>query len=153
MPRVTWSEITRSEAHVLVAQVEASFCGGRIQADPFDSKRLKEAANLIIRVSSALKLPGRYAATPSRGADGEGGAVLCAYASKVDRDTVGDFINARICAESEGWLSRRAFPLTDSIHQQLVMIGGDADNRYAGRRRRLREEDDLKWASPRWNEF
>ena len=153
MPRATWSEIGPiSEAHLLVAEVEHSFFGGKVNSDPYDSRRLREGANLMNRVLSEMKVTGLYATTPSRGAVGANGTILCAFERATDRDQLADIVDARVCARSEGWASRRAFPLTTEMHDRLIAIGGEADNRYAGRKRQKREAETEAERSLRWGD-
>jgi hypothetical protein len=153
MPRVAWSEFAQqSKFHVLVAEVEETFFGGKLDSDPYDSRRLREAANLMNRVLSELDVPGSYATTPSRGAVGVNGSILCAFERGADRDRVADLIDARLCARTDGWSSRRAFPLTPEIHDRLIGIGGETDNRWGGRRRLKREAEARAERSLRWGE-
>lgn len=153
MPRASWSEFARhTEAHLLAAEIEEAFFGGKMDDDIFDSRRLREAANLMSRVLNELKLSGLYATTPSRGAIGAPGTILCAFEGEADRDQVADIVDARACARSEGWATRRAFPLTPQMHDRLIVIGGETDNRWAGRKRQLREVELEAARSLRWGD-
>lgn len=150
MPRVQWTDLAcdPGRTHLLVAALAPCFFGGRIEADPFDSQRLREGVNLMSRVSTRLELRGRHSATTSR-ADGRS-LVLCIFECQEDRDRVADLVSAPACAKEEDeWASRRTFVLTAKCHERLVVVGGEADNRYAGRRRREREraaaEQTLRW--------
>lgn len=149
MPRAPWSEFNNPQSHLLVSEIENDFFGGQVPDDPHDSGRLREASNLMIRVLHALNVEGRYGTIPSRGAIGTRGAILCAFEHAADRDQVADIVDARVCATSDGWASRRAFPLTSIMHERLVQIGGQADSRWAGRTRQKREfernEQSLRW--------
>ena len=149
MPKVPWADLAGdpAKAHLLAAELEESFFGGRSANDPFDSHRLREGVNLISRVCTRLKLGGLYSATTSRA--GSGSLVLCVFESEEDRDRVGDLVEARASADGGDWSSRRQFSLTAAMHERLVSVGGETDNRYAGRRRRDRErnaaEQTLRW--------
>ncbi|WP_428680011.1 hypothetical protein [Reyranella sp.] len=150
MPKVPWVDLAchPRRAHLLVAELDPSFFGGRIADDPFDSQRLREGVNLVSRVCTRLKLRSRYSATTSR--VGCGSVVLCAFESDKDRDRVADLVAARASIGSDcEWGSRRTFGLNSATHERLVTVGGETDNRYAGRRRRDRErsaaEQTLRW--------
>lgn len=153
MPRVSWGELKQELTHALIVEVEPSFFGGPVASDPFDSHRLREATNLVSRLATQLKLPGAYSATPSRGRDGQERLVICIYSSELDRNRVADLVDARCCVDPGGWLSCRAFPLTDVAHDRLVKVAGETDNRNAGRRRREREANFNQVASLRWEGF
>lgn len=150
MPKVPWADLAADphKVHLLVAQLEASFFGGRIAEDPFDSHRLREGVNLMSRVCTKLKLRGLHSATTSR-AD-RFGLVLCLFQHRDDRDCVADLVEASASPQGDGeWASRRVFALTAGSHERLVVVGGETDNRYAGRRRRERDrsaaEQSLRW--------
>lgn len=149
MSKVPWAELSQlpAQAHLLVAQLDASFFGGMVASDPFDSQRLREGVNLLSRVCTRLKLGGNHAATTSR----EHGAtlVLCLFDRREDRDTVADLAAARTAEEAGEWASRRVFSLCAVVHDRLVTVGGETDNRHAGRRRRERDREaaaqSLRW--------
>ena len=149
MSKVPWAELSRSpaQAHLLVAELDASFFGGKVVSDPFDSHRLREGVNLMSRVCTRLGLGGSHATTTSRvqGA----GLVLCLFEHREDRDKVADLAGATHSKEPGEWASRRAFTLCTAMHDRLVSVGGETDHRYAGRRRRERERDaaaqSLRW--------
>ena len=150
MPKIPWAVLVcePGNAHLLVAELDPSFFGGRIATDPFDSERLREGVNLMSRVCTRLKLRASYSATTSRA--GSGSLVLCLFECRDDRDRVGDLAEAQTSLEDDGqWGSRRAFTLTSVAHERLVSVGGETDNRYAGRRRRDRDrkaaEQTLRW--------
>lgn len=131
-----------------MAQLDSSFFGGPVADDPFDSHRLREGVNLMGRVCTRLKLAGVHAATTSRARSGS--LVLCLFESRADRDRVADLAGAQASVEdAEGWASRRDFALCAAVHEQLVAIGGETDNRYAGRRRQERDRaaaaQTLRW--------
>lgn len=150
MPKVPWADLAgdAGKAHLLIADLEDTFFGGRSANDPFDSHRLREGVNLLSRVCTRLKLAGTYSITTSRA--GSGSLVLCAFENEDDRDRVGGLVDARCTREDRAeWASRRQFSLTASMHERLISVGGETDNRYAGRRRRDRErsaaEQGLRW--------
>lgn len=150
MPKVQWADLAREpvNAHLLVAELAPCFFGGRIENDPFDSQRLREGVNLMSRVCTKLKLRGTHATTTSRADNGS--LVLCIFENREDRDRVADLASAAPCGEANGeWASQRTFALTTECHEQLVLVGGETDNRYAGRRRRDRDraaaEQTLRW--------
>lgn len=150
LPRVPWADLAcvPGKAHLLVAELDPSFCGGRVADDPFDTQRLREGVNLTNRVCTHLKLRGTHSTTTSRAESGS--LVLCAFQSREDRDAVADIVEARASVEDAAdWASRRVFSLTAAMHERLVSVGGETDNRYAGRRRRDRErkasEQTLRW--------
>jgi hypothetical protein len=149
LSKIPWAELSQApiRAHLLVAELDASFFGGKVSRDPFDSHRLREGVNLMSRVCTRLKLVGRHAATTSRA--GGGSLVLCLFEKREDRDVVADLVAAGLSEEAEPWASRRVFSLCAAAHDRLVAVGGETDHRYAGRRRREREREaatqSLRW--------
>ncbi|WP_422016150.1 hypothetical protein [Reyranella sp.] len=150
MPKVQWPNLAcdPGKAHLLVAELAPSFFGGRIASDPFDSQRLREGVNLMSRVCTKLKLRGSHSVTTSRA--GNASVVLCAFGDTQDRNRVAALVEvATDGQETREWASRRVFTLTAKAHERLVSVGGETDNRYAGRRRRERErsaaEQSLRW--------
>ena len=149
LSKVPWAELSQAPmwAHLLVAELDASFFGGKVSSDPFDSHRLREGVNLMSRVCTRLRLTGRHAATTSR-AEGTS-LVLCLFEKREDRDAVGDLAAAGRSEGAEEWASRRIFSLCAAAHERLVAVGGETDQRYAGRRRREREREaamqSLRW--------
>lgn len=149
MSKVPWAELSQApmQVHLLVAELDASFFGGKVSSDPFDSHRLREGANLLSRVCTRLRLAGRHAATTSRA---EGATrVLCLFDKREDRDTVADLAAVGRSEEARDWASIRVFSLCAAAHERLVAVGGETDHRYAGRRRREREREaavqSLRW--------
>jgi len=150
LPKVQWADLAcdPGKAHLLVAELDPSFFGGRIASDPFDSQRLREGVNLMSRVCTKLKLRGAHAVAASRA--GIASDVLCAFGESEDRNRVAALVNADVDGpDKKGWASSRLFTLTAGSHERLVSVGGETDNRYAGRRRRDRErsasEQTLRW--------
>lgn len=149
MPKVPWAELSHapSRVHLLVAEMDRSFFGGKLDTDPFDSHRLREGVNLMSRVCTRLRLAGRHAATTSR-AEGVN-LVLCLFDEREDRDAVAELAAAKTSEEAGEWASRRDFCLCKAAHERLVAVGGETDNRYAGRRRRERDREaasqGLRW--------
>lgn len=149
LSKVPWADLSQAakQAHLLVAELDASFFGGKVPSDPFDSHRLREGANLLSRVCTRLGLAGRHAATTSRA---EGASrVLCLFEKREDRDMVADLAAAGRSEEAGDWASRRILSLCAAAHERLVAVGGETDHRYAGRRRREREREaavqSLRW--------
>lgn len=150
MPKVQWAAFAcdTEKAHLLVAELDPSFVGGRTHSDPFDSQRLREGVNLMSRVCTKLNLRGSYSVTTSRA--GSASVVLCAFGDCEDRNRVAALVEAETDGhETCGWASRRLFTLTAMAHERLVSVGGETDNRNAGRRRRERDrraaEQSLRW--------
>ena len=149
MPKVSWADLAQApaRAHLLVARLDASFFGGKVTNDPFDSHRLREAVNLMGRVCTRFKLPGAHTATTSR-AQGAS-LVLCLFELREDRDRVAELAAATTPGDAGEWASRRDFLLCARVHERLVAVGGETDNRYAGRRRRERDREaaaqTLRW--------
>ena len=149
LPKVSWADLAQAaaRAHLLAARLDASFFGGKVANDPFDSHRLREAVNLMARVCTQLKLPGAHAATTSR-AQGAS-LVLCLFELPEDRDKVAELAAPATPGEAGEWASRREFLLCARVHDRLVAVGGETDNRYAGRRRRDRDREaaaqTLRW--------
>lgn len=149
MPKVSWADLARApaRAHLLVARLDESFFGGKVTRDPFDSHRLREGVNLMGRVCTHLKLAGTHAATTSR-AQGAS-LVLCLFEVRADRDTVAELAAGAPPGQPGEWASSREFLLCATVHDRLVAVGGETDNRYAGRRRRERDREasaqTLRW--------
>ena len=150
MPKVQWADLAcdPGKAHLLVAELDPSFFGDRIGNDPFDSQRLREGVNLMSRVCTNLKLRDRHSVTMSRARNAS--VVLCAFGDSEDRNRVAALIHLETDGQETGeWASRRAFTLTAKAHERLIAVGGESDNRHAGRRRRQRErsaaEQSLRW--------
>lgn len=153
MPKVQWTALAcdPGKVHLLVAELDASFFGGRIASDPFDSQRLREGVNLMTRVCTKLKLCSSYSVTASRA--GNASVVLCAFGDSEDRNRVAALVEVEVDGqEPPDWASRRLFSLTAVAHECLVSVGGETDNRYAGRRRRERERSAAE-QSLRWGDF
>jgi len=150
LPKVQWADLAcdPGKAHLLVAELDPSFFGDRIGNDPFDSQRLREGVNLMSRVCTNLKLRDRHSVTMSRARNAS--VVLCAFGDSEDRNRVAALIHLETDGQETGeWASRRAFTLTAKAHERLIAVGGESDNRHAGRRRRQRErsaaEQSLRW--------
>jgi len=144
MPRLAWTDLASSPgaAFLLVGELTPCFAGGRRDDDPFDSARLRFAANLIVRTCSHLKLEGSFAVQPSR--DDNSLLIHCAVTEPADyarlaEATGGSEIDAAL------WRGRRRFWLDDVRYELLLAIAGPPDGRGAGRRARAasREADEL----------
>ncbi len=149
MSKVPWADLSQApgRVHLLVGELHSSFFGGRVASDPFDSHRLREGANLMNRVCTRSGLGGGHSATTSRALGA--GLVLCIFESGEDRDRIAELSGAGAPEAAGEWASRRAFTLCSTVHGRLVAIGGETDNRYAGRRRHEREREaaaqSLRW--------
>lgn len=149
MSKVPWADLSQApaRAHLLVGELDSSFFGGKVASDLFDSQRLREGVNLMSRVCTRLGLGGRHSATTSRALGAS--LVLCIFEKVEDRDRVAELAAAPPSEEPGEWASRRAFKLNSTVHDSLVAVGGETDNRYAGRRRHERERDaaaqSLRW--------
>jgi hypothetical protein len=152
VPKAPWAELSHApqQVHLLVAELHASFFGGRVDSDPFDSHRLREGVNLMSRVCTRLRLMGRHAASASRAQDAT--LVLCLFDRHEDRDAVAELAAARPADEVGPWASRRDFSLSAAAHDRLVSVGGETDHRYAGRRQRERDREAAR-QSLRWGDF
>ncbi len=149
LSKVPWADLSQApaKAHLLVGELESSFFGGKVASDPFDSRRLREGVNLMSRVCTRLGLGGRHSATTSRALGAS--LVLCIFENGEDRDRVAELAGASPSEDAGEWASRRAFTLCSAVHDRLVAVGGETDNRYSGRRRHERECDaaaqSLRW--------
>lgn len=141
MARIAWTDLGSrpADAFLIVAEIAADFGGGPRPDDPFDTARLRFAANLLVRTCSQSKLAGDFAVQPLR----DNGALLihCAVTEPVDF--------ARLCAAVGGkdieaalWRGRRRFLLDEARHDALLAIAGPSDSRGAGRRARAAAERD-----------
>ncbi len=139
MARIAWSEFgTRPEgAFLIVAEIGPDFGGGPRSDDPFDTARLRFAANLMVRTCTQSKLIGDFAVQPLR--DSTALLIHCAVTEPADF--------ARLCGvvggidiEPSPWRARRRFLLDETVHDALLAIAGPPDSRGAGRRARAARE-------------
>ncbi len=123
------------------------FAGGRRDDDPFDSARLRFAANLMVRTCSHLKLEGPFAVQPSR----EGNRLLihCAVAEAADFARLAEVAGGREI-EALLWRGRRDFQLDEARHDALLAIAGPPDGRGAGRRARTAAREAEEQSRFRW---
>jgi hypothetical protein len=139
MPRIVWTELAASPgaAYLLEGELMPCFAGGRRDDDPFDSARLRFAANLMVRTCSHLKFTGPFAVQPSR----EGNRLLihCAVAEAADFARLAEVAGGSEL-EASLWRGRRYFQLDEARHDALLAIAGPPDGRGAGRRARAAEE-------------
>ena len=149
MPRIAWTDLASSpcSAFLVTGELAPCFAGGRRDDDPFDSARLRFAANLIVRTCSHLKLGGPFAVQPSRDADGL--LIQCVVTE------AGDF--ARLAEVTGGneidaalWRGRRHFLLDEACHEALLAIAGPPDGRGAGRRARAVAREAEEQSRYRW---
>ncbi|WP_428680008.1 hypothetical protein [Reyranella sp.] len=148
MPRLAWTDLASSPgtAFLLVGELTPCFAGGRREDDPFDSARLRFAANLIVRTCSHLKLKGPFAVQPSR--EGNMLVIQCAVTELQDFLRLADLTGGREI-EASLWRGHRHFQLDDPKHVSLLAIAGPPDGRGAGRRARAAsresEEQRHRW--------
>lgn len=148
MPRLAWTDLANSPgtAFLIVGELAPSFAGGRREDDPFDSARLRFAANLIVRTCSHLKLKGPFAVQPSR--EGNSLLIQCAVTEPEDFARIGQLAGGREMAPSL-WCGHRHFLLDDAVHEVLLAVAGEPDGRGAGRRARVEareaEEQRHRW--------
>jgi hypothetical protein len=74
MARIAWTDFGNrpAEAFLIVAEIAPDFGGGPRPDDPFDTARLRFAANLMVRTCTQSKLAGDFAVQPLR----DNGALL-----------------------------------------------------------------------------
>lgn len=148
MPRLAWTDLATSPAtaFLIVGELAPCFAGGPREDDPFDSARLRFAANLMVRTCSHLKMNGPFAVQPSR----EDGSLLvqCAVTDPSDFLRLGEITGGREL-EASLWCGRRHFLLDNATHESLLAIAGPPDSRGAGRRARAAsqqgEEQSHRW--------
>ncbi|MDB5487384.1 MAG: hypothetical protein JWQ58_1099 [Reyranella sp.] len=139
MARIAWTDFGSrpADAFLIVAEIAPDFGGGPRPDDPFDTARLRFAANLMVRTCTQSKLAGDFAVQPLR----DSGALLihCAVTQPADF--------ARLCktvggedVEAALWRGRRRFVLDEARHDALLAIAGPPDSRGAGRRARAAKE-------------
>lgn len=150
MPRVVWSDLAGSPgaAYLLEGELMPCFAGGRRDDDPFDSARLRFAANLMVRTCSHLKLSGPFAVQPSR----EGNRLLI-HCAVTDADDFARLAEVTGGSEIEAslWRGRRHFQLDDPRHDALLRIAGPPDGRGAGRRARAAAREAEEQPRHRWS--
>lgn len=148
MPRLAWTDLANTPgiAFLIVGELAPCFAGGRREDDPFDSARLRFAANLIVRTCSHLKLKGPFAVQPSR--EGNSLMIQCVVAESEDFVRLGEVTGGREI-EASLWCGQRHFLLDNATHDALLAIAGQPDGRGAGRRARAAsreaEEQRLRW--------
>ncbi len=149
MPRIAWTDLASSPgaAYLLEGELMPCFAGGQRDDDPFDSARLRFAANLMVRTCSHLKLEGPFAVQPSR----EGNKLLihCAVIEAADFARLAEAAGG---SEIEAllWRGRRHFQLDEARHDALLAIAGPPDGRGAGRRARAAAREAEEQPRYRW---
>ena len=151
MSRTAWTELASSPgaAFLVAGEVAPCFAGGPRDDDPFDSARLRFAANLIVRTCSHLKLEGPFAVQPSR--DGNTLLIQCVVIEPVDFARLGDTTGGGEIGASI-WRGRRHFKLDETCHESLLAIAGPPDGRGAGRRARAVAREAEEQSLYRWGQ-
>lgn len=151
MARIAWTEISLSPgaAFMVVGEIAPCFAGGPRDDDPFDSARLRFAANLIVRTCSHLKLKGPFAVQPSR--EGNSLLIQCAVVEPADYQRLGEATGGDE-VEASVWRGRRHFTLDEARHEQLLAIAGPPDGRGAGRRARAAVREAEEQSRHRWGQ-
>lgn len=150
MPRIAWADLAGSPdtAFLLTGELAPCFAGGRRDDDPFDSARLRFAANLIVRTCSHLKLEGPFAVQPSRDA---GPLILCAVTEPVDFARLSE-VTGGVDIDALPWRARLHFQLDEARHEALLAVAGPPDGRGAGRRARAVAREAEEHARYRWGQ-
>jgi hypothetical protein len=142
MTRTVWSDLgTRpGSAFLIVAEIAPDFGGGPTVDDPFDTARLRFAANLLVRTCTRSKLRGDFAVQPLR--DSNALLIHCAVNEPADFTQLCEIVGGRDL-EPTPWRGRRCFLLDEARHDILLAVAGPPDLRGAGRRlRAARERED-----------
>jgi len=139
MARTVWSDLgaTPGNAFLIVAEIASDFGGGPEADDPFDTARLRFAANLMVRTCTQSKLGGDFAVQPLR----DSGALLihCAVTEPADFARLCQIVGGRD-QEATPWRGLRRFLLDEACHESLLAVAGPPDSRGAGRRVRAARE-------------
>lgn len=135
MTRSAWSDIGNNPgaAFLIVAEIAPDFGGGPRNDDPFDTARLRFAANLMVRTCTQSRLAGSFAVQPLR----DDGKLLihCAVTDPADFARLSKAVGGDEVAASV-WRGCRRFVLDEATHEALLAIAGPPDSRGAGRRAR-----------------
>jgi hypothetical protein len=151
MSRIAWIDLAGSPdaAFLVVGELMPCFAGGRRDDDPFDSARLRFAANLMVRTCSHLKLEGPFAVQPAR--DGNQPVIHCAVTEPADFARLAGTTGG-IDIESLSWRGRCHFQLDEACHETLLAIAGPPDGRGAGRRARAAARESEEQSRYRWGQ-
>lgn len=151
MPRIAWTDLANSAgtAFLIAGELTSCFAGGRREDDPFDSARLRFAANLMVRTCSHLKLQGPFAVQPSR--NGSSLLINCAVIETADFARLAEVTGGED-VEASLWRGRRHFQLDEARHEALLAVAGPPDGRGAGRRARAAARDADEQSRYRWGQ-
>lgn len=151
MSRIAWIDLTSSPDAVflVIGELMPCFAGGRRDDDPFDSARLRFAANLMVRTCSHLKLEGSFAVQPAR--DGSRPVIHCAVKEPTDFVRLARAIGGSEI-EPSLWRGRCHFQLDEACHETLLAIAGPPDGRGAGRRARAAARESEEQSRYRWGQ-
>lgn len=139
MARIAWSDFGARPGGVflIVAEIGPDFGGGPRSDDPFDTARLRFAANLMVRTCTQSKLKGDFAVQPLR--DSNALLIHCAVTEPADFAQLCELVGGTDIEESL-WRGRRRFLLDETTHEALLVVAGPPDSRGAGRRARAARE-------------
>ena len=139
MARNVWREIGArpAEAFLIVAEIAPDFGGGAREDDPFDTARLRFAANLMVRTCTHSNLRGDFAVQPLR--EPQALVIHCAVTDAADFAHLREVVGATEI-EASPWRGRCHVLLDEARHERLLPIAGPPDSRGAGRRARVARE-------------
>ena len=140
MARTVWSDLgTRpGSAFLIVAEIAADFGGGPTADDPFDTARLRFAANLMVRTCTQSKLGGDFAVQPPARQRRAAHSLRGNRTPPTSRGFC-EIVGGRD-HEAAPWRGLRRFLLDEARHESLLAVAGPPDSRGAGRRVRAARE-------------
>lgn len=147
MKRTPWADIVATPAsrYLLIGTLDDSFGGG--PGGGYDSDRLRFAVNLMKRCCTGLSLQGTLAVQASR-SDAQP-QVQISTDDQADFQRLTLITSGTQIAETP-WKGQCQFVLDEAMHQQLLEIAGEPDNRGAGRRERERRVAEVEDRILRW---